>query len=214
MLFATAVAIFMIAITQQNVIGESTSLTSSSNNTTTGSNDSNIAASVGTETKEKEEKEKRNIQTVMRLKDAVNTGDVSRAHEFISEQYFNHESQIDPVRSKLRGPEEFIDTVRNLRNAFDNLHHEVQDTIAAGDKVAQIVTVTGKHTGNFFVIPPTGNNISYQAVHIYRIGEDGKVVEHRAIRDDLSFMVQLGVVGPKSDQYESLFKTWKVWKEL
>ena len=214
MLFATAVAIFMIAITEQNVIGKNTSLTSSSNNTTTDSKDSNIIASVGTETKEKEEKEKRNIQTVMRLKDAINTGDVSRAHEFISEQYFNHESQIDPVRSKLRGPEEFIDTVRNLRNAFDNLHHEVQDTIAAGDKVAQIVTVTGKHTGNFFVIPPTGNNISYQAVHIYRIGEDGKVVEHRAIRDDLSFMVQLGVVGPKSDQYESLFKTWKVWKEL
>jgi nogalonic acid methyl ester cyclase / aklanonic acid methyl ester cyclase len=43
----------------------------------------------------------------------------------------------------------------------------VQETIAAGDKVVQIVTVTGKHTGNFFVIPPTGNNISYQAVHIY-----------------------------------------------
>jgi predicted ester cyclase len=201
MLFATAVAIFMIAITQQNVIGENTSLTSSSNNTTTGSKDSNITASVGTETKEKEEKEKRNIQTVMRLKDAINTGDVSRAHEFISEQYFNHESQIDPVRSKLRGPEEFIDTVRNLRSAFDNLHHQVQETIAAGDKVVQILTVTGKHTGNFFVIPPTGNNISYQAVHIYRIGEDGKVVEHRALRDDLSFMVQLGVVGPKSDQY-------------
>ena len=111
--------------------------------------------------------------------------------------------------SKLRGPEEFIDTVRNLRGAFDNLHHEVQETIAPGDRVVQIITVTGKHTGNFFVIPPTGNNISYQAVHIYRIGEDGKVVEHRAIRDDLTFMNQLGVVGPKSLQYEKLFQAWK-----
>ena len=192
MLFATAVAIFMIAITEQNVTGESTSLTSSSNNSTDSKSGNIIISSFGTETKEKEEKEKKNIQTVMQLKDAINTGDVSRAHEFISEQYFNHESQIDPVRSKLRGPEEFIDTVRNLRNAFDNLHHEVQETIAAGDKVAQIVTVTGKHTGNFFVIPPTGNNISYQAVHVYRIGEDGKVVEHRPIRDDLTFMNQLG----------------------
>jgi len=27
-------------------------------------------------------------------------------------------------------------------------------------------------------------------------------------------MVQLGVVGPKSDQYESLFQTWKAWKGL
>lgn len=76
------------------------------------------------------------------------------------------------------------------------------------------MTVSGKHTGNLFVIPPTRNNISYQALHIYRIGEDAKVVEHRAIRDDLSLMVQLGVVGPKSDQYESLFQALKIWKRL
>jgi predicted ester cyclase len=207
MLLATAIAIFMIAISQQNVIEVGASLTSSSNNTTIGSkDDDNILASTGTE---KEEKEKKNIQTIRQLRDTVNTGDVSRVHEFISPQYFNHESQIDPVRSKLRGPDEFIDTVRNLRNAFDNLHYEEQEIIASDDKVAQIVTVTGKHTGNFFVIPPTGNNISYQAVHIYRIGEDGKVVEHKSIRDDLTFMNQLGVVGPKTAQYEKLFQAWK-----
>ena len=206
-LLATAIAIFMIAITQQNVIGVDASLTSNSN--TTSSKVDKILASTGTETKEKEEKEKKNIQTIRQLRQAVNTGDVSRVHEFISPQYFNHESQIDLVRSKLTGPDEFIDTVRNLRNAFDNLHYEEQEIIASDDKVAQIVTVTGKHTGNFFVIPPTGNNISYQAVHIYRIGEDGKVVEHKSIRDDLTFMNQLGVVGPKTAQYEKLFQAWK-----
>lgn len=42
----------------------------------------------------------------------------------------------------------------------------------------------------------------------------GKIVEHKAIRDDLSLMVQLEVVGPKSDQYEPLFHTWKAWKGL
>jgi steroid delta-isomerase-like uncharacterized protein len=207
MLLATVIAIFMIAITQQNVIGVGASLTSSSN--TTSSKADKIPALTEAETKEKEEKEKKNIQTIRQLREAVNTGDVSRVHEFISPQYFNHESQVDPVRSKLRGPDEFIDTVRNLRNAFDNLHYEEQEIIASDDKVAQIVTVTGKHTGNFFVIPPTGNNISYQAVHIYRIGEDGKVAEHKSIRDDLTFMNQLGVVGPKTAQYEKLFQAWK-----
>ena len=50
--------------------------------------------------------------------------------------------------------------------------------------------------GNFFVIPPTGREISYQAsVHIHRIGNDGKIVEHRAIRDDLTFTAT-GLVGP------------------
>jgi steroid delta-isomerase-like uncharacterized protein len=154
-----------------------------------------------------------NINIVRQVFEAFNTGDVSKVNEFISSQYFNHESQMDPVRCNLRGPEEFIDTIKNLRNAFGNLHYEEQETIATSDKVVSIVNVTGKHTGNFFVIPPSGNNINYRAVHIHRI-VDGKIVEHKAIRDDLSLMVQLEVVGPKSDQYEPLFHTRKAWKRL
>jgi predicted ester cyclase len=157
--------------------------------------------------------EENNIRVVRQVFEAFNTGNTRKVNEFISPQYFNHESQVDPVRSKLRGPEEFTDTVRNLRSAFADLHYEEQETIAAGDKVASIVKVTGKHTGNFFLIPPSGNRISYQAIHIHRIGNDGKVVEHKAIRDDLSLMAQLGVVGPKSAQYESLFQAWKASKE-
>jgi uncharacterized protein (TIGR02246 family) len=159
-----------------------------------------------TETKTKKET---NIRVVREALEAFNSGDISRVHEFISPQYFNHESQVDPVRSKLRGPEEFIDTVKNLRSAFADLHYEEQEIVASGDTVILIVNVTGKHVGNFFVIPPTGNNISYRAVHIHRIGNDGKIVEHRAIRDDLTFMMQLGIVGPSSTQYEPLFQSWK-----
>lgn len=57
------------------------------------------------------------------------------------------------------------------------------------------------------------NKRSYHAVHIHRI-VDGKIVEHKAIRDDLSLMVQLGGVGRKSGRHESLFQVWKAWKGL
>ena len=164
--------------------------------------------------KVKPETETTSIRVVREALEALNTGDVSRVHEFISPEYFNHESQVDPVRSKLRGPEEFIDTVKNLRSAFADLHYEEQETIASGDKVISIVNVTGKHVGNFFgIVAPTGHDISYQGVHIYRIGEDGKIVEHRAIRDDLTFMMQLGLVGPASPEYEQLFQAWKGFKQ-
>jgi predicted ester cyclase len=145
-----------------------------------------------------------NIRIVREVFKAFNTGDITRVSEFISPHYFNHESQIDPARGQLRGPEEFIDTVRNLRSAFADLYYQEQEIIATRDKVVSIVKVTGKHTGNFFIIPPSGNRINYEAVHIHSIVDD-KIVEHKAIRDDLSLMVQLGVAGPKSDQYESLF---------
>ena len=39
----------------------------------------------------------------------------------------------------------------------------------------------------------------------YRIGEDGKIAEHKSIRDDLTFLVQLGVVKP-SAEYEPFFQ--------
>ena len=150
--------------------------------------------------------EENNTKLARQVIEAFSTGDVSNVSQFISPQYFNHESQVDPVRSKLRGPEEFIDTVKNNRIAFPDLRHEEQAIITQGDMVVSIINVTGTNTGNFFILPPTGNKISYEAVHIYRIGEDGKIVEHKAIRDDLTFLAQLGVVGPTSPEYQPFFQ--------
>ncbi|HYY67832.1 MAG TPA: ester cyclase [Nitrososphaeraceae archaeon] len=155
---------------------------------------------------EKEATEENNTKLARQVIEAFNTGDVSNVSQFISPQYFNHESQVDPVRSKLRGPEEFIDTVKKNRIAFPDLRHEEQAIITQGDMVVSIINVTGTNTGNFFILPPTGNKISYEAVHIYRIGEDGKIVEHKAIRDDLTFLAQLGVVGPVSSEYQPFFQ--------
>jgi steroid delta-isomerase-like uncharacterized protein len=151
-------------------------------------------------------REENNIKAARQVIDAFNTGDVNNVTQFISPQYFNHESQVDPVRGMLRGAEEFIDTVKNLRTAFPNLHHEEESIITQDDMVVSIINVTGTHTGNFFILPPTGKNISYEAVHIYRVGEDGKIVEHKAIRDDLTFLAQLDIVGPTSPEYEPFFQ--------
>jgi len=110
----------------------------------------------------------------------------------------------------MRGPQEFIDTVMNIRNAFSDLHYEGLESIASDKKVVSIVTVTGKHTGSFFgFIPPSGNKISYRAVHIFTIGDDRKIVEHKAIRDDLALMYQLGVVKPTAPQYDNFLKEWR-----
>jgi predicted ester cyclase len=57
------------------------------------------------------------------------------------------------------------------------------------------------HTGDFFVLPPTRNEISYEAIHLYRVADDGKIIEQKAIRNDLTFLVQLGVVKPSSPEF-------------
>ena len=78
-----------------------------------------------------EEVEEQNVRIARRAIEAFNTGDISKVHEFVGPEYFNHESQADPRRAKLRGPDEFIDTVKNLQSAFADLRYEEKETIAS-----------------------------------------------------------------------------------
>ena len=64
------------------------------------------------------------------------------------------------------------------------------------DRVAVSVRSTGANSGklNGF-LPPSGKRFTSEQSHWFRI-EDGKLAEHWATRDDLSSMLQLGVVTP------------------
>ena len=156
-----------------------------------------------------QENEEKNIKIVRRSIEALNTGDITKVTEFIHPNYVDRDSQSIPGREKLRGLEAFVDIVKKLRAALSELHYKEQEIIvASNDKVVSIMIVTGKHTGDLFGIPPTGNNFSYQAAHFYTIADD-KIAEHKAFRDDLSFMIQLGVIGAASPQYEPIINAWK-----
>jgi nogalonic acid methyl ester cyclase / aklanonic acid methyl ester cyclase len=166
-------------------------------------------------------KEQENIAKVRKLIDVLNTGDMKNKKEIIHDEYFNPESNIDLFNinlpkevaktieqgTKLRGPKEFIDTMKSVRNAFSDLSYKEQEICAMDNKVFSRFIISGIHTGFFFIFPQTGNKFSYQAVHIHRFCNN-KIIEHRAIRDDLAFMMQLDIVFPKK-QYESLFNLWK-----
>ena len=96
-----------------------------------------------------------------------------------------------------------------MRSTFPDLHYEEQEIISQDNKVILIANVTGTHTGNFFFVPPMGNKISYEVVHVHTMGNDGKIIEHRGIRDDLKFMLQLGIVEATFPEYENYLKAWK-----
>src|SRR5690606_20721974 len=151
------------------------------------------------------EKIDESIRAVRKLIEAFNTGDTTKLDELVNPEYFNHETQASPERAKLRGPDEVRDTITKLRSAFADLQYKEQEIIASGDKVVVILQVSGRHVGDFFGIEPTGNSFSYMAAHVYRLTNNSKVVEHKAIRDDLRFMMQLGVIEPVK-KYEPIFQ--------
>ncbi|HVG69157.1 MAG TPA: ester cyclase [Gaiellales bacterium] len=66
--------------------------------------------------------------------------------------------------------------------------------VADADMVAARVLSEGTNLGPLNgMMPPTGKSFRAYQSHWYRIG-DGKLAEHWAVRDDLTTMVQLGVV--------------------
>jgi hypothetical protein len=81
----------------------------------------------------------------------------------------------------------------SLHAAFPDLHIDVEDMIAEGDKVVARVTASGTHQGEFMGIAPTGNRVEFSAIDIARIAE-GKIVEHWSNSDQLGMMQQLGVM--------------------
>ncbi len=108
--------------------------------------------STDTKCKDKERHKKKKVLRLLDKSLIFNTGNVSNVSNFISDQYFDHESQIDLVRSKLGGPTEFIDTVEKNRMGFPDLHHQ-EVAIAQYDTGCFILNVTGTQTGNFFILP-------------------------------------------------------------
>jgi predicted ester cyclase len=77
--------------------------------------------------------------------------------------------------------------------AFSGFHVTVEDQVAEGDQVVTRKTFRGKHTGDFFGIPATGKNVSFEVIDILRF-KDGKATDHWNVVDQLGLMQQLGVI--------------------
>jgi predicted ester cyclase len=123
----------------------------------------------------------------------IETGDAELAQHIIAPDFINQEAEDDPedVERQQHGPAGFLATSRWLRDAFSNLRFELQETLAEGGTVMAAAVMTGQHTGLFNGIVPTGRPITHKQVHIFTITH-GQITRHRAVRDDLGLLLQLG----------------------
>jgi predicted ester cyclase len=131
-----------------------------------------------------------NKQLVRRALEEIYTkGNLELANQLIHPDFVDHE----PAHAELpAGPESVKQTVRSLQSAFGELGFEVLDEIAEGDKVVQLVTMSGRQTGPLIGREPTGKAFAVRHIYIWRIA-DGKIAEHWGSRDDLGLLGQLGL---------------------
>jgi predicted ester cyclase len=75
----------------------------------------------------------------------------------------------------------------------------VEDQIAEGDKVVVRYRFRDTHLGAFQGMPPTGKQVAYTGILIYRIA-DGKIAEQGTEFDLLGFLRQPGILPTASKE--------------
>jgi predicted ester cyclase len=97
---------------------------------------------------------------------------------------------------RVHGPSAMRKTVESLVAQFPDIRMELESIVGEGEIVVARVVARGTHLGAVDgAPPPTGRPFAARQSHWFRI-EGDRLAEHWATRDDLSAMLQLGVLQP------------------
>jgi predicted ester cyclase len=134
-----------------------------------------------------------NKAALRRLNEAFNSGDTEVITATIDEVFLPDVLIRTPLKINASGTELMKQLWEVLLRAFPDLHVEVEDVIAEGDKVVSRNAVSGTHQGEYMGVAPTGKSITWNEIFIGRI-VDGRVAETWGVVDVASQMRQLGLV--------------------
>jgi predicted ester cyclase len=101
--------------------------------------------------------------------------------------------------------EGFKQYVTAWRTGFPDIHCDVEDLLAEGDRLAWSVPASGTHTGDFMGIPPTGNTVDFGSLNLATF-RNGRIYRHKVMMDLATMMQQLGVApgpGPAAEGVDS-----------
>ncbi len=120
------------------------------------------------------------------------TLDEEAARKYIHLDFIDHEAS----EGVGGGPEGYLATARYMNSAFSEATWMPLSIFATEDKYAMAMAFSGRHTGEFLGIPPTGKRVEVRHLHFFRV-QDGKAIEHWGARDKLTLLAQLGVFNPE-----------------
>ncbi len=79
------------------------------------------------------------------------------------------------------------------KSIWGDWHTTIEEILAEGDRVVVRWTHHGTQQGEYYGLPPTGRQVSWSGINIFRIA-DGKIAEIWNIFDRLWLWQQLGVL--------------------
>jgi steroid delta-isomerase-like uncharacterized protein len=128
-----------------------------------------------------------NVALVRESVEAFNAGDLTKLLAVAAPDIVIHYAEMP---EPLQGRETWQQGYELVKRAFPDLRIRVDDLVAAGDKVALRLTLSGTHEGEFQGIPATGRTISYVSHEFYRVA-DGVFAEEWICSDTATLFRQL-----------------------
>jgi predicted ester cyclase len=124
------------------------------------------------------------------IEEGFNQGNLAVADELVAEGAVEHQRG-----GAGDGPEGLKRTISILRSAFPDFTLTIEELVAVGDKVWARQRGGGTNLGSFAGFAPSGRKAFTDVIDICRF-EDGKMVEHWGVPDQLGMMMALGQVTP------------------
>jgi predicted ester cyclase len=133
-------------------------------------------------------------------------GKVAIAREFVARVFNEHRPDlaIEYFTPQIRwhggwlgtmsGAEHVTGLLRSFIGALPDLKAVEEDIVASDDLVVMWLAVSATHQGDLLGIPATGRPVRWDAVDIYRLDDDGKIIEEWAADDMEAFARQLAAL--------------------
>jgi len=128
-----------------------------------------------------------NVALVRESVEAFNAGDMAKLLAVAAPDIIIHYAEMP---EPLQGRETWQQGYELVKRAFPDLKIRVDDLVAADDKVALRLTLSGTHESEFQGIPATGRTISYVSHEFYRVA-DGVCAEEWICSDMATLFRQL-----------------------
>jgi predicted ester cyclase len=133
-----------------------------------------------------------NKEVVRRYQEAYNSHNLDALDELLDPNWKTN-AWPEGIPQSIEDAKEFY---RGALQIFPDFHVITFQLVAEGDWVVQRGLLRVKFMGELGGLPPTGQVVESGFISMFRIA-DGKIVEHWAYADDMSFFKGLGVEVPE-----------------
>ena len=134
-----------------------------------------------------------NYQVEKDIEMYINLWDVflyNRDTSVINSQYFTEDCIIVTAQGDIVGIEAVKAYYTNYLNGFTEIEWEIKETFGQGNKLIKHYNFKGKHTGDFFGIPASGNYLDLSATTIVTM-RDGRIAKEHDFYNMQAILDQL-----------------------